>query len=370
MSSVFDPLLGQLRCGLYDSDESWPLSGAPAASPGGWPHVVIHDRLMSDAAVATAPIKTEHSYSYPMPDSPCSLAGRPDSDEEDDDNMDGGSPRASDPGDDRSLDGARMAVVKDEPISDTESGDDSCCASSGSPPSPAGFTCLPLASRLEQHSVLKKSAGLLDSRAPLLSKLEVKVEPATAGFPLPPTPPSSACSDTEGVSPDADTRQRHCRRQGARVYLSAGRQPIQSPLISTQMKGLSGTLVLTDEEKRTLVAEGYPIPTRLPLSKAEEKALKKIRRKIKNKISAQESRRKKKEYMDCLEKKVEVLTNENFDFKKKIELLEDSNAAMLRELKKLQAIVSRDLLGSGSCALNVPQYIGAKSEFSSRPSRS
>ena len=60
---------------------------------------------------------------------------------------------------------------------------------------------------------------------------------------------------------------------------------------------------MTEEEKRTLLSEGYPVPTRLPLTKAEEKSLKKIRRKIKNKISAQESRRKKKEYMDTLEVK-------------------------------------------------------------------
>ena len=44
-------------------------------------------------------------------------------------------------------------------------------------------------------------------------------------------------------------------------------------------------LLLTEEEKRTLVAEGYPIPGKLPLSKHEEKNLKKVRRKIKNKVS-------------------------------------------------------------------------------------
>lgn len=45
--------------------------------------------------------------------------------------------------------------------------------------------------------------------------------------------------------------------------------------------------MLTEEERRTLVAEGYPVPTKLPLTKAEEKALKKIRRKIKNKVRNQ-----------------------------------------------------------------------------------
>lgn len=49
-------------------------------------------------------------------------------------------------------------------------------------------------------------------------------------------------------------------------------------------KGSTGLLTLTEEEKRTLIAEGYPVPTKLPLTKQEEKSLKKVRRKIKNKV--------------------------------------------------------------------------------------
>ncbi|VDL94923.1 unnamed protein product [Schistocephalus solidus] len=77
----------------------------------------------------------------------------------------------------------------------------------------------------------------------------------------------------------------------------------QQPLLQNTQMAQSGLLLLTEEEKRTLIAEGYPVPTRLPLSKQEERNLKKIRRKIKNKISAQESRRKKKEYVETLEKR-------------------------------------------------------------------
>lgn len=46
-----------------------------------------------------------------------------------------------------------------------------------------------------------------------------------------------------------------------------------------------GYLQLSAEEKRTLLQEGYALPTRLPLSKSEEEALKIVRRKIKNKVS-------------------------------------------------------------------------------------
>lgn len=58
-------------------------------------------------------------------------------------------------------------------------------------------------------------------------------------------------------------------------------------------------------------------------------------------ISAQESRRKKKEYMDQLERKVQLLVTENNDCRKKIESLEDSNNNLMSQLAKLQQIVAR-----------------------------
>jgi len=95
----------------------------------------------------------------------------------------------------------------------------------------------------------------------------------------------------------------------------------------------SGPIMLTEEEKRTLVQEGHQVPTQLPLSKSEEKVLKKIRRKIKNKISAQESRRKKKEYVDSLEKRMESYINENVQLRKRLESLEVTNKNLMYQLK-------------------------------------
>ncbi|XP_062338818.1 LOW QUALITY PROTEIN: cyclic AMP-responsive element-binding protein 3-like protein 2 [Osmerus eperlanus] len=168
---------------------------------------------------------------------------------------------------------------------------------------------------------------------------------------MPPTPPSSHGSDSEGSQSPVHAPPQpllpaspHSPTLGQAALKVAPRAPSSlsnSPLLTAphKLQG-SGPLLLTEEERRTLVAEGYPVPTKLPLTKAEEKALKKIRRKIKNKISAQESRRKKKEYMDALEKKVETCSNENSELRRKVENLECTNKSLLQQLHSLQTVVA------------------------------
>ncbi|KAI7797694.1 cAMP responsive element binding protein 3-like 3 like [Triplophysa rosa] len=99
-------------------------------------------------------------------------------------------------------------------------------------------------------------------------------------------------------------------------------------------------IVLTDEEKRLLAKEGASIPAHMPLTKAEERTLKRVRRKIRNKQSAQESRKKKKVYVDGLENRVAVCTAQNQELQKKVEMLQKQNMSLIEQLRKLQSIVT------------------------------
>ncbi|XP_065276549.1 cyclic AMP-responsive element-binding protein 3-like protein 4 [Emys orbicularis] len=98
-------------------------------------------------------------------------------------------------------------------------------------------------------------------------------------------------------------------------------------------------LFLTDEEKRLLSQEGVSLPSNLPLTKAEERLLKKVRRKIRNKQSAQDSRRRKKEYIDGLENRVAACSAQNQQLQKKVQELEKHNLSLLGQLRKLQALI-------------------------------
>ncbi|XP_037018337.2 cyclic AMP-responsive element-binding protein 3-like protein 4 isoform X2 [Artibeus jamaicensis] len=101
------------------------------------------------------------------------------------------------------------------------------------------------------------------------------------------------------------------------------------------------TLFLTDEEKRLLGQEGISLPSHLPLTKAEERVLKKVRRKIRNKQSAQDSRRRKKEYIDGLESRVAACSAQNQELQKKVQELERHNISLVTQLRQLQMLITQ-----------------------------
>ncbi|KAM9845075.1 cyclic AMP-responsive element-binding protein 3-like protein 3-B [Aulostomus maculatus] len=113
-------------------------------------------------------------------------------------------------------------------------------------------------------------------------------------------------------------------------------------------------LVLNEDEKKLLAKEGINLPSKLPLSKFEERVLKKIRRKIRNKRSAQESRKKKREYVDSLEERMSACNTHNLQLQRKIRKLEETNNTLLEQLNRLQALLphsSSKTTHRGTCIL-------------------
>ncbi|XP_059687625.1 cyclic AMP-responsive element-binding protein 3-like protein 3 [Gavia stellata] len=133
---------------------------------------------------------------------------------------------------------------------------------------------------------------------------------------------------------------------------SSDAQPQVPGSLLRQSQGQFQELVLTEDEKKLLAKEGVSLPTQLPLTKYEERVLKKIRRKIRNKQSAQESRKKKKEYIDGLESRMSACTAQNQELQRKVLHLEKQNSSLLEQLKKLQALVvqsSNKAAQTGTC---------------------
>ena len=113
-----------------------------------------------------------------------------------------------------------------------------------------------------------------------------------------------------------------------------------SPSSCSSSDRKAATLVLTDEEKRLLSEEGISLPMDMPLTKAEQKHLKRIQRKIKNKVSAQESRKRKKDYVEGLEDRVKLSTQRNQHLTKEVDKLHTENRSLAKQLKDLQALVA------------------------------
>ncbi|XP_071656423.1 cyclic AMP-responsive element-binding protein 3-like protein 4 [Patagioenas fasciata] len=114
---------------------------------------------------------------------------------------------------------------------------------------------------------------------------------------------------------------------------------------------VSRQLQLTEEEKRLLAQEGVTLPGTLPLTQAEERILKKVRRKIRNKQSAQDSRRRRKEYLDGLESRAAACSAQNQELRKRVQELEQRNGSLLRQLQALVKQTSNKAAQTGTCVL-------------------
>ncbi|XP_025068468.1 cyclic AMP-responsive element-binding protein 3-like protein 4 isoform X5 [Alligator sinensis] len=133
-------------------------------------------------------------------------------------------------------------------------------------------------------------------------------------------------------------------------------EPLHTSIISIQLDDWSSPMLIPD----TCVVEELPpmhtldsagpgaVPglgstrdMQVPEVLAEERILKKVRRKIRNKQSAQDSRRRKKEYIDGLEGRAAACSAQNKELRKKVQELERHNGALLSQLQKLQALIKQ-----------------------------
>jgi len=106
-------------------------------------------------------------------------------------------------------------------------------------------------------------------------------------------------------------------------------------------------LELNDEELKMAAKENMKFPSHYPLTREEERNLKKIRRKIRNKVSAQDSRKRKREYLDNMEDRVKACSDENQELKDKIKALESQNKTLAAQLRRLHQIVVNGGLRQG-----------------------
>lgn len=135
----------------------------------------------------------------------------------------------------------------------------------------------------------------------------------------------SASSSDSGVEDTTTTTTQHFRHQDSKY------PPLE----------------LNDEELKMAAKENMKFPKFYPLTREEERNLKKIRRKIRNKLSAQDSRKRKREYLDNMEDRVKACSDENQELKEKIKALESQNKTLAAQLRRLHQIVVNGGLRQG-----------------------
>ncbi|CAL8080219.1 unnamed protein product [Calicophoron daubneyi] len=124
-------------------------------------------------------------------------------------------------------------------------------------------------------------------------------------------------------------------------------------------------LVLSAEERKMLSSMGYKMPTRFPLTRTEEKALRTVRRKIRNKLSAQASRLRRQEYIADLEQRIEVSDKENYRLRCQVARLENDKRDLLSHVRRLRSYVAKFLNRTDDLA-PLPLFVRTNSKSKTR----
>ncbi|XP_016330614.1 cyclic AMP-responsive element-binding protein 3-like protein 4, partial [Sinocyclocheilus anshuiensis] len=128
-------------------------------------------------------------------------------------------------------------------------------------------------------------------------------------------------------------------------------QNIQNPdgfmvrLFCVQVNGeaLAAGIELDEWSSQMLLADSWVVNELVStdLSQTEERNLKKVRRKIRNKLSTQDSRRRKKEYIDGLESRGVACSAQNKELQRTVDQLEKHNVSLVAQLHSLQALIKQ-----------------------------
>jgi len=219
----------------------------------------------------------------------------------------------------------------------------------GSDGSPAAHSNVDLVDFIDNDSEV---AGEVVSPVTLIQDPEVQTATGTTTIILPIVQPHQSLSVPVSVTPlRLAPRDQGPAAKRRRVSASSSDSGLEDNT-SGQIYRLGSDnkyprLELNDEELKMATKENMKFPTHYPLTREEERNLKKIRRKIRNKLSAQDSRKRKREYLDNMEDRVKAASDENQELQEKIKALESQNKTLAAQLRRLHQIVVNGGLRQG-----------------------